>query len=257
MSRFAAFLLVFCLVIPGYAQMFSHGAPASVVSPEPDGRQHGVPASVVSPAPLPPGVHPPFVFHGPVHRFGDRHRRQVFVPVPLFFPVYGYDGSYPVADPYVQAPSDPQANNAANNDQDQRVAADSEDALRDAYLQGARDALKQQRDDLRYGSHYMDSRERASANSESSNDAPPVHSSRPSETPSGSSTSAPRKDDNGPATVFIFKDGHQIETHNFAIMGQTLYDFSASTLKKVELADLDKDKTIKANDDRGLTVKLP
>lgn len=257
MSRFAAFLLVFCLVVPGFAQMFSHGAPASVVSPEPDGRQHGVPASVVSPTALPPGVHSPFVFHGPVHRFGDRHHRQVFVPIPLFYPVYGYDGSYPVADPYVQAPSDPQASNGANTDQDQKAAADSEDALRDAYLQGARDALKQQRDDLRYGSHYMDSRERASAGNQVSDDTVPVHSSRSSDNPSAASTSVSRKEDSGPATVFIFKDGHQIETHNFAIMGQTLYDFSGSMLKKVELADLDKDKTVKANDDRGLTVKLP
>jgi hypothetical protein len=28
-------------------------------------------------------------------------------------------------------------------------------------------------------------------------------------------------------------------------------------LKKVQLADMDKDATTKANDDRGITVKLP
>src|SRR5262245_31518713 len=71
------------------AQTFSRGAPASVVSPTPDGQMHGVPASVVSPTPLPAGVHPlvppPRVrVRGPVRKFGSSHRRQIFVPVPLF-----------------------------------------------------------------------------------------------------------------------------------------------------------------------------
>ena len=61
----------------------------------------------------------------------------------------------------------------------------------------------------------------------------------------------------GKIGFFIFKDGHQIETRNFAIMGETLYDFSGSVLKKVQLTDLDKNATVKANDDRGITVKLP
>src|SRR6476646_3678745 len=42
----------------------------------------------------------------------------------------------------------------------------------------------------------------------------------------------PSRENNSPKTVFIFKDGHQIETRNFAIVGQTLYDFSDSGLKK-------------------------
>ncbi|MGH9638348.1 MAG: hypothetical protein ACRD72_26230, partial [Candidatus Angelobacter sp.] len=65
------------------------------------------------------------------------------------------------------------------------------------------------------------------------------------------------KEDNSPATVFILKDGQKIETKNFAIMGQTLYDFSSSTLKKVQLADIDKAATVEANDERGTSVKLP
>lgn len=252
MSKLAVFVAVLALAVSANSQMFSHGVPASVTSPEPDGRQHGVPASVVSPTTLPPGVHPQAIFRsqGPLRHFGDRHRRHVFVPIPVFYPVYPLygDGAYPVADPAVQAPDSQTP--VADSEQDRQAAAESEDALRQAYLQGARDALKQERDDTRYGEHYMDSRERARATDDQD---------LPARTKRQSETSAPsaQKEDAGPATVFIFKDGRQIETHNFAIMGQTLYDFSSTGLKKVELADLDKEKTLKANDDRGVIVKLP
>ena len=40
-------------------------------------------------------------------------------------------------------------------------------------------------------------------------------------------------------------------------MGATVYDLSGGTVKKLKVADLDKDATIKANDDRGIQVKLP
>lgn len=247
----SAFLL---FVSQAPAQMFSHGIPAGATSPEPDGRQHGIPSNVQSPTPLPPGVHPPgaaFRFHGPLHRFGDPHRK-VIVPVPVFYPVYGYgDAGYP-ADPYVQQPtetaSDPAPNGSSQATQEQANAASDDDILRQAYLQGARDALRdslsKDRDASRYGDHYLDSREQQ--NTRASADKPPVATS-----------AAPAKADDEPSTVFIFKDGHQIETKNFAIMGETLYDFSGTGLKKVQLTDLDKDKTTKANDDRGITVKLP
>src|ERR1051326_2939523 len=73
------------------AQTFSHGAPASVVSPTADGRQHGVPASVVSPTQLPFGGHRPqrsIRIHGPLRRFGNppSHRRG-FLPIPGFLSV--------------------------------------------------------------------------------------------------------------------------------------------------------------------------
>src|SRR3954463_6368956 len=141
------------------AQTFSHGAPASVVSPTADGRQHGVPASVVSPTQLPFGVHPqrPIRIQGPLRRFGNpRSHRQVFLPIPVFFPYYN-DGSYPsAADPYV-----PDSSSADPAPAQQASAASdrSDDELRAAYLQGARDAMSQQADS-RYGEHYMDSRER-------------------------------------------------------------------------------------------------
>lgn len=270
MSRLAVFSVFLLFVVQAHAQLFSHGIPAGATSPEPDGRQHGIPSNVQSPTPIPPGVNVPGVnvpsqrrfFRGPLHRFGNPHdRRKVIVPIPIFYPIYGYgEPGYP-ADPFVQPPdqgaepsaADNSSDNSSTSSREQTEAANSDDLLRQAYLQGARDALqdtlRKERDSGRYGDHYLDSRERSGSSGRSTDR---TTTAQPDET-----AAAPPKEDNGPATVFIFKDGHQIETKNFAIMGDTLYDFSGTILKKVQLGDLDKDKTIKANDDRGITVKLP
>ena len=47
-----------------------------------------------------------------------------------------------------------------------------------------------------------------------------------------------------------------METKNYAIMGGTLFDFSGKTLKKIQMDELDSAATVKANDDRGVIVKL-
>ena len=265
--------LAFALQV-SQAQFSSHGAPASVVSPTADGRQHGAPATVLSPTPLPPGIHPPVravVFvHGPVRRFGSTHtHHQAFVPVPLFYPVYS-DGSYPsVADPYVpDTAADPaQANSEqasqgqgnpgqtnqgqANQGQTAQNASQNpnEDDLRAAYLQGAHDAMTRQ-DASRYGEHYLDARERSRQDA-----AAEPQRSKP-EQASNTEFSMVPVEDKSPATVFIFKDGRQFETKNYAIMGGTLFDFSGKVLKKVPVDDLDSTATVKANDDRGVQVKL-
>ncbi len=58
------------------------------------------------------------------------------------------------------------------------------------------------------------------------------------------------------ATVLVFRDGHQQEVSNYAIMGQTLYIFD-SRRQKIALGDLDVPATIKLNDDRGVEFHLP
>jgi hypothetical protein len=60
-----------------------------------------------------------------------------------------------------------------------------------------------------------------------------------------------------PSTVLIFKDGHQQEISNYAIVGATLYDLSDGRTKKVQLADLDLTATVKQNDQRGVEFQLP
>ena len=60
-----------------------------------------------------------------------------------------------------------------------------------------------------------------------------------------------------PPTVLVYRDQHKEEVSNYAIVGQTLWSFSAQRTKKILLADLDIVATQKANDDRGLTFNVP
>ncbi len=87
--------------------------------------------------------------------------------------------------------------------------------------------------------------------------APRSYSSRP--TPSGS-TQRPSGDPPSPIippTVLVFRDQHQQEIQNYAIVGQTLWKFAPQRTQKIPLADLDLAATQKANDDRGVTFRLP
>jgi len=60
-----------------------------------------------------------------------------------------------------------------------------------------------------------------------------------------------------PATVLVFRDQHQREIQNYAIIGQTLWNFSPQRTEKIPLADLDLTATVKANDDRGNAFRIP
>jgi hypothetical protein len=60
----------------------------------------------------------------------------------------------------------------------------------------------------------------------------------------------------GDPTVLVFRNGHQQEVTNYAIMGDSLYVFDQAR-KKIALADLDIPATVKANDDRGVEFNLP
>jgi hypothetical protein len=60
-----------------------------------------------------------------------------------------------------------------------------------------------------------------------------------------------------PPTVLVFKDGHQSDVLNYAIVGDTLFDFADGRTKKILLADLDLPATRKVNDDNGVDFQLP
>ncbi len=60
-----------------------------------------------------------------------------------------------------------------------------------------------------------------------------------------------------PPTVLVFKDGHHSDVFNYAIVGDTLFDFSGGRTRKILLADLDLPATQKANDDRGVNFEIP
>lgn len=82
-------------------------------------------------------------------------------------------------------------------------------------------------------------------------DEAPVASQQPA---SGSPTEAVAAQ---PATVLIFKDGHKIEVENYAIVGETLFEFADGLTHKFQLAELDLPATEKANDDRGVEFHAP
>jgi hypothetical protein len=244
-STLSVVLLVFALQA---AQAQLHGIPASAGSPSTNANGelvlHGIPSSVTSPT-TPPITSDQIRFRGNQHfrvHFGGPHPRQhKFVPVPVFYPVYDYPADY-AAPPVDQAP--PAEADSSNSS----APAPGEDALRQAYNQGAHDAIVDQQSDPRYGSHYLDYREKRQS-----------AAAQPDPKPAPAASNEPKKEerDDSPATVFIFKDGHKFETHSYAIVGQTLFDFSSKPLKKLQIADLDVDATRKANDDLGIALTLP
>jgi len=75
---------------------------------------------------------------------------------------------------------------------------------------------------------------------------------------------APQTDDSAdksspilPATVLVFRDQHKQEVQNYAIVGQTLWNFAPQRTQKIALSDLDLQATVKANDDQGVTFRVP
>ena len=60
-----------------------------------------------------------------------------------------------------------------------------------------------------------------------------------------------------PPTVLVFRDQHKQEIRNYAIVGQTLWNFSPQRTEKISISDLDLTATTKANDDRGLSFHVP
>jgi len=60
-----------------------------------------------------------------------------------------------------------------------------------------------------------------------------------------------------PATVLVFRDQHKQEIQNYAIVGQTLWNFSPQHTEKIPLSQIDLPATTKANDERGVDFRLP
>jgi len=82
--------------------------------------------------------------------------------------------------------------------------------------------------------------------------------SDPPSAPDPPPTRAPQPDTQVvPTTVLIFRDQHKEEVQNYAIVGQTLWNFAQQHKQKIPLSDLDLAATIKANDDRGVEFHVP
>jgi len=58
-------------------------------------------------------------------------------------------------------------------------------------------------------------------------------------------------------TVLVFRDGHQSEVQNYAIVGQTLWALSEQRARKIPMSDLDVEATKKVNANRSVEIRLP
>jgi hypothetical protein len=60
-----------------------------------------------------------------------------------------------------------------------------------------------------------------------------------------------------PPTVLVFRDQSREEIRNYAIVGQTLWNFAPQRTERIPLARLDIPATIQANDERGIAFRVP
>jgi len=97
----------------------------------------------------------------------------------------------------------------------------------------------------RYGEHYLDERERR-----------PEPEPGPAATPPAPPLPAERRPEVTVTTIIVFRDGRRAEIQNYAIMGRTLYLFSGER-RKIPLADVDLQATVRENDDRGIAFHVP
>ena len=59
------------------------------------------------------------------------------------------------------------------------------------------------------------------------------------------------------STVLVYRDGHQREVQDYALLGQTLWVFAGQTTRRISLADLDLEATKRLNDERGVDFVAP
>jgi len=210
-----------------------HGVPPSVTSFGFGGQPgfHGMPASVTSPNFGNPSFRGNLrVNHGPV--FFQHSRRSGFrsglrspflgnvVAVPYAYPVY-------VGDPGVDDSMETQEDYRGGPTIFDRRGPGADDYRRDDYRKPDWHAREEEAEPQNYrNDQNADQRKQDTVADEVS-------------------------------TILVFKDGHQVEVQNYAIVGATLFDLSDGRTRKVALGELDLSATVKQNDDRGVDFQVP
>ena len=240
-----ALLLIAILGVPAFGQV--NGVPPSVTSFGFGGHRDfgGVPPSVTSVgpkglAPVRPGPNRPGRFHQPPvagptsgHHHHDRGQTVVY---PYFVPYY------PVVDPYAYGGPDVEQGAEA------AVAEES-----DEQYQGGPTIFDRRGSGAPYPNDYAGQRPNVAApKADPAPDPPVTEASVPVAPPRPAGPVASQ-----PSTILIFKDGHQQEVGNYAIVGTNLFDLTPGRRQKIALGDLDLPATQKANDDQGIDFKLP
>jgi len=225
-----------------------HGIPSSVTSPGPNGESHGIPASVTSPTFDNPHHGRVFVggnfnqqhrFNG---RFRDQHGRRIVV-VPVYIP--GYSLPYYMYEPEPVAEEQPVDNPPAMAEPPARTIFERRSTT-------VADNADDETPDSRYGQHYLDYREERRPKPATAQDAEaPVKANDEKQV-------AEARPDSLPGTILIFKDGHRSEIHDYAIVGDNLFDLgTVHVMKKIPLAMLDIPATRKENEQNGIDFRLP
>ena len=232
-----------------------HGIPASSTSIGPNGELHGIPASVTSPT----FDNQTFFFNGNGFNsngfngthFGQRrmvvpqsrhHHGTRFVAVPVYVP--GYSLPYYAYEPEPVAQEAP-ADNPPPEPPARTIFERRSSTIRD-------NQEEEEASDSRYGEHYLDSREERRRKPVKTEEAE-APAKAPAEKPV-----AEVHPDSLPGTVLIFKDGHRSEIHDYAIVGENLFDLgTVHVMKKIPLAMLDLPATRKENEQNGIDFRLP
>jgi hypothetical protein len=231
LRTFSLGLLALILTTASVAQI--NGTPVSVTSPGFGGRSiNGTRPSVTSVGPRGFTPNAPCCFVGGAPRNPNssttahhHHHNNGFIGGGYIVPYYGYYDS---------------GNDAAGNQPD------------DSYTDG--------RDNDQYngGPTVFDRRGPGTERPP----APAPRAARENTQPEAPSESAVSQQDATPAsdspqTILVFKDGHQLEVANYAIVGSTLFDLTGGRRQKIALAELDLPATSKQNDDRGIDFQVP
>lgn len=74
--------------------------------------------------------------------------------------------------------------------------------------------------------------------------------------PSSSQATTPTQRDVAP-TVLVYRDQRREEVRSYAITSSAVYDFNPNWTRKIPISDLDVPATIAANQQRGVTFKVP
>lgn len=249
----AGVVLVVLFAAAAMAQI--HGVPASVTSQGSKGTLGGVPASVTSLGPNgwqgtsrwgnPPAAAPTTTYcllgglycapgTGPNGNDGHRHHHN---NNGWGYGGYGYGYSpyysYPLYSPYYSMDySDIPAQGSV-----QVTPPEEEDPPAPTIFERRASTRPYARDEQRYDQDYV----------------PP--SAAPRADPR--SKAAPINVGEEETTTLVYRNGKEFEVHNYAIVGQTLFNLDGTGPFRIHLAELDLPATEKLNSDRGVTFKIP
>jgi len=84
---------------------------------------------------------------------------------------------------------------------------------------------------------------------------PTSSASSPASPPATAASSA--TEEANPITVLLFRDGHRVETRNYAIIGESIWVYTEQQSKRYRVADLDVEGTKKVNSENGVLFQLP